>query len=198
MPRDKHGGKTGRAGQATAWSALAVTLVFGWALTAGRAGAQEPLPECPPGQPATIYCHIPNPPPETPFENRQPPAPTAQPSGPKLMTPFPKVRTAGSFNSKFTLFTRVTVKAPRGSAIDARCNKKRCKRTRRTAGRKVVRLRALQRSFRSGTTLTIRVTGPNVIGKYVSIRTRRGKPPIRRDSCLRPGAAAPSPCGASG
>ncbi len=110
------------------------------------------------------------------------------------MSPFPKVRTAGSYTSTRTTFTRVTVRGPRGAKLDARCTGKRCKRTRRTLGSKALRVRAMQRSFPAGTRLSIRISRSGEIGKYVEIRTRKGKAPLRRDRCLRPGSSKPVGC----
>jgi hypothetical protein len=110
------------------------------------------------------------------------------------MKPFPTVRTAGSYMRRKTVFTRVTVRAPKGAKVDARCSSKRCKRMRRTMGSRALRLRTLQRGFKPRTKLTIRITAPSVIGKYVEIQTRRGKPPIRRDRCLKPGSSIPAAC----
>jgi hypothetical protein len=133
----------------------------------------------------------------TPFQSAQPPAPPQPSSGPRLMSPFPKVRTAGSYTRTRTIFTRITVRAPKGARVDAACSAKRCKRTRRAAGSKTLRLTAMQRSFPAHTTLTIRVSGNGTIGKYVEIRTRRGKPPVRRDRCLKPGGGKPVSCEAA-
>jgi hypothetical protein len=184
------GGKSGWSRAALVLSSVAVTAAAAWAMIGGMANAQTPC--------GTTYC-IPTPTPTptgTPFNNPQPPAPQQPSTGPKLMSPFPKVRTAGSYNRTKTIFTRVTVRAPKGAKVDAACSAKRCKRTRRTAGSKLVRLPAMQRTFPSGTTLTVRVTGSAVIGKYVEIRTRRGKPPVRRDRCLKPGSKKPVGCSA--
>jgi hypothetical protein len=184
------GRKSRRARVALAWSAAAVTAAVAWALIGASANAQEPC--------VVTYC-IPLPtltptPTGTPFQNQQPAQPSQPSSGPRLMSPFPKVRTAGSYTRTRTIFTRVTVRAPKGAKIDARCSSKRCKRTRRTTGKRMLRLKAMQRSYRPNTTLTIRIAGKGVIGKYVAIRTRKGKPPVRHDRCLKPGSARPAAC----
>jgi hypothetical protein len=59
---------------------------------------------------------------------------------------------------------------------------------------KLVRVRALQRSYRPGATIEIRVTQPRTIGKYTRIKTRRGKAPLRIDRCLMPGSTKPVRC----
>ena len=183
MRRDELGGKTGRA---LLLAASAVMSTFAWALLGGMAQAQCPGDYCIPTPTPT--------PTGTPFENPQPAAPSQPASGPALMRPFPRIRTAGSFTATRTTFTRVTVKAPRGARIEARCSDGRCKRTRRTAGAKTLRLKRMQRTFPAGVRLMIRVSSPTEIGKHVTIRTRRGKRPLRRDRCLAPGSAGPARC----
>lgn len=59
---------------------------------------------------------------------------------------------------------------------------------------KLVRVRALQRSYRPGVTIEIRVTQARRIGKYTRIKTRRGKAPVRIDRCLLPGSTRPVKC----
>jgi hypothetical protein len=193
VQRNEAGSATGRARIALALSACAVTAALAWAMIGGMASAQTPC--------GTTYC-IPTPAPTstptgTPFQNPGPSSPQPPSSGPKLMRPFPKVRTAGSYTRTKTIFTRVTVRAPKGARIDASCSSKRCKRTRRTAGKALLRVKAMQRSFPAKTTLTVRVSDSRQIGKYVEIRTRNGKPPVRRDRCLKPGSAKPVSCEAS-
>jgi hypothetical protein len=141
----------------------------------------------------------------TPFSNSGPtgtptptPAATPVPSAtPPKLRPFPVVRTAGSFTRTSTTFTRVTVRGPKGSKLAVSCTKRRCRLSRTLGSSHTLRLRSLQRTYKAGTVLVFRITAANKIGKYVAIRTRRGKPPIRRDGCLRPGSPTPTPCGAS-
>jgi hypothetical protein len=126
-------------------------------------------------------------------------SPTATPSGPKLMSPFPKVRTAGEYSRRRTRLTRVKVTGPVGATVEGRCSKqiKKCRTNKVIPPKKTVRLKKLQRSFRPKTVIRIRVRSADAIGKYVEIRIRRGKPPIRFDRCIRPGTRKPSPCPAS-
>jgi hypothetical protein len=56
------------------------------------------------------------------------------------------------------------------------------------------RLRALERFFRAGTVLQIRVTAGATIGKYTSFRIRAQHLPRRVDRCLMPGRWAPVRC----
>jgi hypothetical protein len=198
------GGSDPQSRRSVSWSARASALAgvliaaaVGASLIGGSAAAQLP-PVC---LPSTIYC-IPTPTPTptptpsgTPFQSSGPTTAPQQPQhGPRLMRPFPRIRTKGKFTRSRTTFTRIAVRAPRGTTLEARCSRKRCKRTRRTIGGATVRLRALERSYRPGTILRILVFGDSEIGKYVDLRTRRGKPPVRRDRCLPPRRRRPSRC----
>lgn len=167
--------------------ALAVLTAFALSLLGGPAQAQDPIYNIPTPTPT---------PTGTPFVNPPPPAPPQPSSGPKLLSPFPVVRTAGSYTAKRTTFTRFTVKAPVGTKAAARCvkGKTKCKLARKLKTAKTVHLRSLERTYRSGTRIRLRLTAPGVIGKYVEILTRRGKRPLRRDLCLRPGRAKPVSC----
>ena len=59
---------------------------------------------------------------------------------------------------------------------------------------KLISVRALRRTYRPKATIEIRVTQPRKIGKYTSVRTRRGKAPVRSDRCLMPGKTKPVRC----
>jgi hypothetical protein len=123
------------------------------------------------------------------------PIPPPPARGPKLMHPFPVVRTEGHFGRRRTTFTKIIVKAPKGARIVARCSHHRCRRTARTLHRRrTVHLKRMQRSYPPTTNLTIRIGSRTLMGKYVTIRTRRGKPPLRHDSCLPAGKRAPKAC----
>lgn len=192
MEKRTAGGKTSWCTAAALIVAIAAALVL--ALTGGQARAQDPVYELPGVTPT------PTPTPEQGAPAATPtPAPTATPAAPRLMRPFPTVRTAGSYSMGRTVFTRVTVRAPRGARIEATCSGKRCRRSRRTvaSSARAVRLTALQRSFAAGTTITIRITSPDAIGKHVEIRTMRGKPPRRRDRCIAGTAVKPVRCPAT-
>ena len=55
-------------------------------------------------------------------------------------------------------------------------------------------LRRFHRYFRAGTVIVVRVTLPGRVGKFTRFTIRRGRPPVRRDLCLPPGAARPTNC----
>ena len=197
--------KDGQKTNVTRWAigpaALAVAVAAGLSLAGGPAQAQdpyqEPTPVPTPTPTATASPAATATPAGTPFQNPSPPPPTTQPtSGPKFMSPFPVVRTAGTFTRTRTTFTRFTIKTPKGTRLAASCLKARCtfKRTLRTT--KTIHLKALERSYKPGTKIRVRLTQPNMIGKYVAITTRRNKRPLRRDLCVRPNRATPVSCGA--
>jgi hypothetical protein len=115
----------------------------------------------------------------------------------RLIYPFPVVRITGWFTARWTLFRRVTVRAPVGARIAIRCTGPGCafRNRRRTVSRRgLVRITGLERRFRPGVRLLLLVTEPDRIGKYTRISVRRGRTPARRDACVMPGAAAPVAC----
>jgi hypothetical protein len=103
-----------------------------------------------------------------------------------FIDPFPVVRISGRFTRKRTRFTRVSVRAPRGARIRVRCVGRGCPYKRKAIAVRYLRIRKLQRSYRPGANLEIRVTQASKIGKYTRVRTRRGKAPTRIDRCLMP------------
>ena len=88
----------------------------------------------------------------------------------------------------------MTVNAPRGARIRIACKGRGCPYRRKAVAVKLVRVRALQRTYRPRATIEIRVTQPRRIGKYTRLRTRRGKAPLRIDRCLMPGKSRPVKC----
>jgi len=111
-----------------------------------------------------------------------------------FIKPFPVVRISGRFKGVRTRLTRVTVRAPRGARIRVSCQGRGCPYRRRAIAVRLVRVRALQRTYRPRARIEIRVTQPQKIGKFTRLRTRRGKAPLRIDRCLRPGSTRPVRC----
>jgi hypothetical protein len=125
------------------------------------------------------------------------PPPATQPpqissGGPqlRLLNPFPIVRMSGRIGRAGTRFRVLSVNAPQGSTVIVRCRGKGCpfKASKRSAKvSRQVRIRKLERRLlHAGAFIRIFVTKPGAIGKYTSIRVRRGKPPRRSDRCLMP------------
>jgi hypothetical protein len=115
-----------------------------------------------------------------------------------MLSPFPIIRIRGRADAKAVRVDLLSVQAPRGSEISARCRGASCPRrviaTTATSSSRPVLLRGLERRYGYGVELVIRVTKSGRIGKYTSFRMRRGKAPLRRDLCLRPGTSRPSRC----
>jgi hypothetical protein len=156
--------------------------------------APPPSPTPDPEEPPT------GPPPPPPFD---PPAnpvnATAPPAGgvaPPMLRPFPIVRIRGWLTRLGARVTLLTVRAPRGVQIAARCRGRSCpvRRFARTTSVTRTRLRPLQRGLRAGTRLDITVRKTGYIGKWTTIVIRRGRPPARADRCVYPGARRPAPC----
>jgi PKD repeat protein len=119
---------------------------------------------------------------------------------PGLLSPFPMVRVVSRHSRTGTRIQVLTATVPPGSEVKFRCRGRGCpfRQLTRTAAAKrhsLVRLRRLRHStLRPGAVVQVWVTKSEAIGKYTSIRIRRGKPPKREDRCVLPGAKHPAPC----
>jgi hypothetical protein len=111
-----------------------------------------------------------------------------------FIKPFPVIRIKGRFKGKLTTVTRVTVRTPRGTRIRIRCSGKGCAFKRKAVAARLIGLRSLRRTYRPKARIEIQVTKAGKIGKYMSVRTRRGKAPVRVDRCLMPGKTKPVRC----
>jgi hypothetical protein len=111
-----------------------------------------------------------------------------------FIKPFPVIRIKGRFKGKLTTVTRVTVRTPRGTRIRIRCSGKGCAFKRKAVAARLIGLRSLRRTYRPKARIEIQVTKAGKIGKYTSVRTRRGKAPVRVDRCLMPGKTKPVRC----
>ena len=157
--------------------------------------AAPPAPRPPAAPPA----------PTAPTAPRAPGAAPAAPGAPApvvtaaaYMRPFPIVRIRGFAVRRGVRVTLLTVSGPRTARVRVVCRGGGC--PRRSTLRPVrapARLRRLERVFRSGTVIQIRITAPGSIGKYTSFRIRRGRAPRRVDRCLLPGRVAPAACPAA-
>jgi hypothetical protein len=122
-----------------------------------------------------------------------------------LMQPFPVVRMAGSEYSFGVKVSLLTVQAPTGARITVSCHGPGCPaRTahvvatspggKSRAGLVTVTFGRFERSLRAGASLQIRVSEPGVIGKYTRFVVRRGRLPLRTDSCLSPNGSQAIAC----
>jgi plastocyanin len=154
-----------------------------------------PPPEPPPPSPTTSSA-IPIPP-----ADPMPP-PTVSATGAAPISPFPVVRITGSYTGRGVRLRLLTITAPAGVRITVRCRGRGCPKLRRgplvvrasgtgpVGAAQYVRIRGFHgRLLRPGVRLQIFVAHQDRIGKYTSFRIRRGNPPLRTDTCLRPGTA---------
>jgi hypothetical protein len=115
----------------------------------------------------------------------------------RWLEPFPEVRIRGTFSMRWTRITRFTVRGPTGTAIAIECRGRGCPfrdRLRTVKRRTLLRLSGLERGFRPGVVIVLRVTKPGRIGKATRIWMRRGRPPGRWDGCVMPGSTEPVAC----
>ena len=122
------------------------------------------------------------------------PVPTG---GFRKLRPFPRVVVAGRLLRGRTHISRLVVTGPRGATVSVRCRGRGCARRSfrtRLGNSRRIRLRRFQRTYGPRTTIEIRVTGRQAIGKFTRIRMRATRPPSRRDLCLVPGEPRPSRC----
>jgi hypothetical protein len=104
----------------------------------------------------------------------------------RAIKPFPIVRMRGRLTLSGARVTLLSVRAPRAAKVAIRC-KGACPRSSwspRTRERTLTRVRAFERTLRSGTRLTVTVTRKGYIGKRTTFVIRRGKAPLRADRCL--------------
>jgi hypothetical protein len=123
-----------------------------------------------------------------------------------LIQPFPVVRMVGSLTSSGVKISVLTVQAPAGSLVSARCVGKRCPlkvqrgyaRARAGSTRvPPVTLWRFERFLRAGVVLQIKVSKAGQVGKYTSFTVRRGRVPVRLDECLDPTRLRPMVCPSS-
>jgi hypothetical protein len=125
-----------------------------------------------------------------------------------LMQPFPIVRIAGSLIAGGARIRLLTVQAPPGAVVHIACVGRRCRtkpesrvaktsKSKRQSGAVLLSFSHFEVSLRAGVTLQIRVTKGGQIGKFTSLRIRRGKLPVRTDACLFPARPKPSRCPAT-
>jgi PKD repeat protein len=118
-----------------------------------------------------------------------------------MISPFPVVRIRGHGSGSGIVIELLSIRAPRGAKVLARCTIRGCPRRHTTARAvsavRTLRLRSLERRYAPGAVLEVYVTLPGRIGKYVRFTIRRGRAPARSDRCLGPGGTQPIPCPAS-
>jgi hypothetical protein len=122
-----------------------------------------------------------------------------------LMAPFPIVRIAGNVTSSGVSLSLLTVQAPVGARVKVTCHGGGCPRAPESRlaaahGKKarattvMIAFRRFQRSLAAGAVLEIRIFKQGLIGKYTRFVIRRGRLPIRVDTCLGQTGIKPMPC----
>ena len=130
------------------------------------------------------------------------------PQSMSVMQPFPVVRIAGAESHTGARLSLLSVQAPVGAKIVVSCHGSGCPTrllstiagasTRRpVTGTVVIGFRRFQRTLRVGVTLEIRVSRAGQIGKFTRFSIRRGRLPVRFDSCLDPLGKKPIVCPSS-
>ena len=108
----------------------------------------------------------------------------------RAISPFPIVRIRGRLTAHGARILLLTVRAPNGATVVAKCRGRGCPRGKAASQRAVVRrggkvrIRAFERNLRSGTRLLIYVMQKGRIGKYTRFTIRAGKSPARKDLCV--------------
>jgi len=169
---------------------VSVTLVTGQVLTMtidvapGAAVESVPIPGLPAQVQSITDLGVVLPPPEPPTSAEEP--------APRYLQPFPVVRIRGSLAARGAQVTLLRVTAPSGVTVTVRCAGAGCPIRRLETG--PGRLRRFERFLPAGLRITIRITREGLVGKYVRLRVRAGKPPARHDACLLPGSRGPDRC----
>jgi PKD repeat protein len=123
-------------------------------------------------------------------------SPPARRPRPRLMSPFPVVRIAGTVLPHGALINVLSVRSPRGARIRVRCVGDGCpvSRVATTSATRLVRFHRFERRLRAGIRLKVFVRQANRIGKYTSFLIRAGAPPKRVDLCVFPNRRSPGRC----
>jgi PKD domain len=112
----------------------------------------------------------------------------------RILSPFPVVTMSGELTPRGARIERLAVRAPVCSRVRVSCRRCSIKRVSAYAPRRQFRIRLFERRLRAGSVVTVRISKGDRFGKLTEFRIRKGKPPLRRDMCLRPGATAGSKC----
>ena len=118
-----------------------------------------------------------------------------RPDSARTLSPFPVVTMAGQLTPRGARIKLLAVRAPVCSRVQVSCRRCSIKRVWSAhAARGQLRIRRFERRLRAGSVVTVRISKGDRFGKLTEFRIRKGKPPVRRDMCLRPGATAGSKC----
>jgi hypothetical protein len=124
--------------------------------------------------------------------------PAKKPAKTKLKRLAARITIQGRLTDDGARITSFTVRTARGARVRVHCRGKGegclSPRSARTARTRRFRLRSLERSFRAGVVIELRLTKRSTIGRYMRVRIRAGRVPARLDRCLKPGKRKPVRC----
>lgn len=87
------------------------------------------------------------------------------------------------------------VAASRGARVTVSCTRHACRKESKKAKRRAVSFKRLAgRKLKAGSTLAIRVTRKDSVGRYIAFKIKRGRF-TKVERCLKPGSRKPSLCG---
>jgi hypothetical protein len=107
----------------------------------------------------------------------------------RMLNPLPIVRIRGRLTPAGAKVSLLTVKAQRGVTITVTCSGSNCptRKLSRAGKHRLTHLSTFERDLRSGTRLQVTIAKSGYVSKVTVIQIRRGKAPLRTDSCLWPG-----------
>ena len=111
-----------------------------------------------------------------------------------LLSPFPVIRIRGRLTTRGAVITLLSVRAPRGARVAISCKGRGCPKRVRARTATLVRFPTVNGHLRAGAVIEVRVTKSGTVGKYTRFTIRRGKAPLRRDSCLASNGTRPIRC----
>jgi hypothetical protein len=104
----------------------------------------------------------------------------------------------GVLSTNGAMISTVSVKAPKAATLTVTCSgSSSCPAKRwspKTRKRQNTRMAPFERNLRSGTQITVTVTRAGYVGKRTVFKIRRGKAPLRSDSCLSPATGKVQKC----
>jgi hypothetical protein len=173
---------------------------------AGQVNAAPPPAATPvPPAPTPVPTPTPTPTPAPTFDNALPVATPVPNNGAvlhqngvakkaKMLRPTPVVRIRGRLTRDGANVTLMTVRAPKGAHVSVSCTGSHCPHSALRRGGGLTRYSKLERVWKSGTRLTVRISKPGYVTKISVITIRRGSAPGRVDRCLYPGHKRTQKC----
>jgi PKD repeat protein len=111
-----------------------------------------------------------------------------------------RLQVTGTVAAGLTRISRLTLLAPAGALVVARCHGRGCPRRgvrHRVATSGRLRLRALERGLRAGARIVVSVAKDGFVTQQIVLTIRRGSAPRRTQGCVVPGTRRTGPCPAS-